>query len=157
WNVLTPQAMVSSGGSTLTKLDDNSVLAGNANPAHDVYEIKVTVAGGPWTAARLETLMHESLPGGGPGRHSNSNFVLIEFEMAAAPAKDPAKVQPVKLVRAEADYSQNGYEVAKAIDGAEGNSGWAVDGPTRKQPATALFVAAAPFGNAEETVLTFRL
>jgi hypothetical protein len=157
WNVLAPQTMTSTGGSTLTKLDDNSVLAGDANPAKDIYEIKVAVAGGPWTAVRLEALTHDSLPGGGPGRHSNSNFVLSEFELAAAAAKGDATTQSVKLVRAEADYSQKDYEVAKAIDGVEGNSGWAVDGPTRKQSATAMFVAEAPFGNAEETVLTFRL
>lgn len=155
WKVLVPQSMTSSGGSTLTKLDDNSVLAGGAKPAQDIYEIKVTLAGGPWTAVRLEALTHDSLPGGGPGRHTNSNFVLSEFELVTATAKDSA--QAVKLMRADADYSQKDYEVAKAIDGVEGNSGWAVDGPTRKQPATAMFVAAAPFGNAEETVLTFRL
>jgi hypothetical protein len=157
WNVLVPQSMTSSGGSTLTKLDDNSILAGDANPTQDIYEFKVTVAGGPWTAVRLEALTHDSLPGGGPGRHTNSNFMLSEFELVTAPAKDHAQSQAVKLARAEADYSQKDYQVAKAIDGVEGNSGGAVDGPTRKQPATAMFVAAAPFGNSEETVLTFRL
>ncbi|MCA9271125.1 MAG: DUF1553 domain-containing protein, partial [Planctomycetales bacterium] len=110
------------------------------------------------TAVRLEALMHESLPGGGPGRHTNSNFVLSEFELVAVSLEDVSKQQTVKFARAIADYSQANYEIGKAIDGTvAGNNGWAVDGPTRKEPATAIFIAAAPFGFAGGTELRFRL
>ena len=139
WQVLTPQEMKSSGGSTLTKLDDNSILVGGANPRHDIYEITARTDAAGLTAVRLEALTHQSLPGGGPGRHTNSNFVLSEFEVTAVSLQDESKSKRIKFVRAVADYSQANYEVAKSIDGTvAGNNGWAVDGPTRKEPATAI-------------------
>ena len=158
WKVLTPETMKSSGGSTLTLQGDNSVLAGGANPQQDVYEITATAQETAITAIRLEALTHPSLPANGPGRHTNSNFVLSEFELTAISMVDSSQSQVVKFSRAEADYSQANYEIAKAIDGTVANSnGWAVDGPTRKEPATALFVAERPFGFAGGTQLQFRL
>lgn len=158
WQILAPTELTSSGGSTMTRLDDNSILVGGANPGKDVYEISATTGATQLTAVRLETLTHPSLPGGGPGRHSNSNFVLSEIELVAVSSADPSKSQPVKFVKAMADYSQNGYGIGNAIDGTiAGNNGWAVDGPTRKEPATAIFVAAEPFGFPGGTELRFRL
>lgn len=158
WNVLSPETLKSSGGSTLTRLDDYSVLAGGANPRHDIYDISSRTDAVDITAVRLETLTHESLPGGGPGRHSNSNFVLSEFELTAISVVDDSKTQTVKFVRAISDYEQANYEVARAINGTVGNNdGWAVDGPTRKKPATAIFVAEKPFGFSGGTELRFRL
>ncbi|MCP4786926.1 MAG: DUF1553 domain-containing protein [Fuerstiella sp.] len=157
WHIITPLTMTSSGGSTLTKLDDNSFVAGGANPRQDVYEITATTQATQLTAVRLEAFTHESLPGGGPGRHTNSNFVLSEFELTATSLQAPSKTQAVKFVQAIADYSQANYEVAKAIDGVSGNSGWAVDGPTRKEDAAAAFIASAPFGYEGGTQLVFRL
>ena len=157
WQVITPLTMTSSGGSTLTRVDDNSFVVGGANPRQDVYEVTAKTESTGLTAVRLEALTHESLPGGGPGRHTNSNFVLSEFELTATSLQAPSKTQAVKFVRAIADYSQANYEVAKAIDGQSGNSGWAVDGPTRKENATAAFVASAPFGFEGGTELVFRL
>ena len=158
WQVLSPQAMKSSGGSTLTKQEDDSILVGGANPRHDIYEIYAQSNAVNITAVRLEALTHPSLPAGGPGRHSNSNFVLSEIELTAISVADSTKIQTVKFIRAEADYSQSNYEVSKTIDGTVANSnGWAVDGPTRKEPATAMFVAAEPFGFEGGTELRFRL
>lgn len=158
WNLLTPAALKSSGGSTLTPLDDFSVLAGGANPRHDIYEISSRTDAVGITAVRLEALTHESLPSGGPGRHSNSNFVLSEFELTAVSVVDDSKTQVVKFVRATADYEQASYEVAKAINGTVANNdGWAVDGPSRKEPAIAIFVAEKPFGFSGGTQLQFRL
>tara|TARA_R110002111_G_scaffold227346_1_gene288796 strand:+ start:679 stop:3720 length:3042 start_codon:yes stop_codon:yes gene_type:complete len=158
WTVLEPFTMKSSGGTTLTKLKDNSLLASGANPQKDIYEITSTTDATNLTAVRLEALTHESLPGGGPGRHSNSNFVLSEFELTAVSMTDPSQRQTVKFTRAIADYSQANYEIDKAIDGNQtGNNGWAVDGPSRKLPATAMFIAGAPFGYEGGTELQFRL
>jgi hypothetical protein len=158
WQILVPDAMTSSGGSTMTKLDDNSIVVGGANPKKDIYEITTQTDADRMTAVRLEALTHSSLPGGGPGRHSNSNFVLSEFEATAVSLKDPAQTQRVIFIKAVADYSQSGYEIAKAIDGTVANSnGWAVDGPTRKENASAMFIAAEPFGFEGGTQLQFRL
>ncbi len=158
WETLDPVRMKSSGGSKLTKQADRSILAGGANPQKDIYEIVAKTQRTNLTAIRLECLTDSSLPGGGPGRHSNSNFVLSEFELTAVSIKDSGKKQRIKFVRAAADYSQAKYEIRKAIDGSvSNNNGWAVDGPTRKKPATAVFVASKPFGFDGGTELVFRL
>ncbi|QDT97157.1 PSD1 and planctomycete cytochrome C domain-containing protein [Gimesia aquarii] len=158
WTVVEPLVMKSSGGTTLIKLVDHSILTSGANPQKDVYEMTAQTDATGMTAVRLEALTHKSLPGGGPGRHSNSNFVLSEFELTAISIADPSQRQEVKFHRAIADYSQANYEIAKAIDGSvAGNNGWAVDGPTRKLPATAMFIASTPFGYKGGTELQFRL
>ncbi|MEC9035720.1 MAG: PSD1 and planctomycete cytochrome C domain-containing protein [Verrucomicrobiota bacterium] len=158
WVILSPKTIKSTGGATLSKLADNSILAGGANSQKDVYEITAEATAGKMTAVRLEALTHQTLPGNGPGRHSNSNFVLSEFELTAISIKNPSQSQVVKFARAIADYSQTGYGVSKAIDGTTANSnGWAVDGPTRKAPATAIFIAALPFGYEGGSLLRFRL
>lgn len=158
WVILSPKTIKSTGGATLSKLADNSILAGGANSQKDVYEITAEATAGKMTAVRLEALTHQTLPGNGPGRHSNSNFVLSEFELTAISIRNPALRQVVKFARAIADYSQTGYGVSKAIDGTTANSnGWAVDGPTRKAPATAIFIAALPFGYEGGSLLRFRL
>ncbi|MEK6233188.1 MAG: DUF1553 domain-containing protein, partial [Planctomycetales bacterium] len=78
--------------------------------------------------------------------------------MTAVSIKDPTKTQSVVFSRATADYSQPEYPVANTIDGTvSGNNGWAVDGPTRKKPAKAMFVAKTPFGFEGGTELVFRL
>jgi len=158
WDVLMPTGATSSGGSTLGRQKDGSVIAGGANPRLDIYNIVGRTNMTNITAVRLEALTHPSLPGGGPGRHSNSNFVLSEFELTAVSVAEPAKTQRVKFVKAIADYSQKNYEIGKAIDGTvANNNGWAVDGPTRKQKATAMFVADQPFGFDGGTEVRFRL
>jgi len=158
WEVIAPRMMKASGGSTLRRLKDNSVLAGGADPRKNIYDISARTDSTGITAVRLEALTHASLPGGGPGRHSNSNFVLSEFELTVISEKKPGHKEVVQFVRASADYSQAGYEVAKAIDRTvAGDSGWAVDGPTRKKPATAIFIPIRPFGFKGGSRLHFRL
>ncbi|MEC9094238.1 MAG: DUF1549 and DUF1553 domain-containing protein, partial [Planctomycetota bacterium] len=160
WKVLEPEkaSLRSTGGSTLVLLDDQSVLAGGANPVHDIYEINGVVFNKKITAIRLEALMDPSLPGGGPGRHSNSNFVLSEIELKAVALDDVSQVKTVTFSSARSEYSQVNYEVEKAIDGrVEGSNGWAVDGPTRKKPVNAIFVAEEAFGFEKGTRLQFRL
>ena len=158
WEILVPREMKASGGSTLRRLKDNSVLAGGADPRKNIYDISARTMATGITAVRLEALTHASLPGGGPGRHSNSNFVLSEFELTVISEKKPGHKEVVQFVRARADYSQAGYEVGKAIDRTvAGNGGWAVDGPTRKKPATAIFIPVRPFGFKGGSRLNFRL
>jgi len=158
WQILSPKTMNSTGGSTLRQLDDNSIIAEGTNPPKDIYEITASTASRKLTAVRLEALTHKTLPGGGPGRHSNSNFVLSEFELTATSARNPSLSKEIKFVKAKADYSQAKYEVSKAIDGTvDTSNGWAVDGPTRKKPATAIFIAKGPFGYEGGTLLRFKL
>lgn len=158
WRVLEPVKLKSSGGSTLTVQADLSFVAGGANPQKDIYEIVATTNMEAIQSVMLECLMDKSLPGGGPGRHTNSNFVLSEFELDVVSLNNPSQKSTVKFAKAQADYSQKNYGIELAIDGTvNGNNGWAVDGPTRKQPATALFVASKPFGFEGGSKLIFRL
>jgi hypothetical protein len=152
WQVLSPSEMKSTGGSTLTLLEDSSVLAGGAGPGNDDYELSFTNVAADVTAIRLEAMTHESLPHKGAGRAFNSNFVLSEFEVHVAPQGDSASPTKVKLASVSADYSQKKFEVARSIDGNLG-TGWAVDGPTRKENSTAVYLLDKPLQSSEQSTL----
>jgi hypothetical protein len=86
----------------------------------------------------------------GPGRFSDGNFVLGEFgvkvgDFGGNPATD------AKLTGAVADFSQQTFEVAKAIDGkrGDGNNGWAVSNQFGV-PHYAAFQFEKPLGDAEK-------
>lgn len=160
WQVLDPGEFTSTGGASLRKLDDGSVLAEGTNPSQEVYEVTARTTATGIFAFRLEALTHETLPAQGPGRADNSNFVLSEFEVEAASASDPEKFEKVKFTLAHADYSQTsgGYLIEKAIDGiVDGTNGWAVDGNVKHENRTAYFVASAPLGFSDGTLLRIRL
>jgi hypothetical protein len=156
WTVVEPTAAKSSGGSTLTPQDDHSLLAGGANPAKDTYTITAETQRTGITAVRLEALTHASLPGGGPGRYPNSNFVLTDFVLEAISLADPKQSQLVRFVKVIADYEQKGYPAGSTIDNNR-SSGWAVDGPTHKKDCAAVFVAEEAFGFEGGTELRFTL
>ena len=122
----------STGGSTLAKQPDGSVLASGTNPDKDVYEVVAPARLANIRGFRLEALTHESLVGKGTGRADNANFVLTGFEVESATEAAPDAWSPVPIARAEADYFQadGDFRVAKAID-ADPSSGWAVDGDTQ--------------------------
>ena len=158
WEIIDPTQFQSSGGSTLSKLDDHSILVSGNNPQHDIYVITGKTHATNLNAIRLEALTHESLPGGGPGRHTNSNFVLSEFEVEATSLTNPEVTQQIQFAKAISDYSQVGYDISKTIDEITTNSnGWAVDGPTRKQSAHAIWISDQPFGFEGGTALKFTL
>jgi hypothetical protein len=152
WRVLSPSEMKSTGGSTLTLLDDSSILVSGASPGSDDYELKFTDVASEVTAIRLEALTHESLPHQGAGRAFNSNFVLSEFEVSIAPEGAPAGPARIRLASVTADYEQKNYEVSQSIDGNLG-TGWAVDGPTRKENATAVYLFDKPLSLSEGSSL----
>ncbi len=157
WQVLIPTELKSTGGSTLTRLDDASVLATGGSSGHDDYELTFTLTADiAITAIRLEALTHDSLPHNGPGRAFNSNFVLNEFEVVRVPVADPEQATSVTLASVTADYSQKDFEVARSIDGNLG-TGWAVDGPTRKESATAVYLLEMPLQVSEPTWLRVTL
>src|SRR5205823_1761252 len=108
WTVLDPSDLVSSGGATLRKRDDRSILAEGENPDHDTYHILAPAGLGAITALRLEALPDDSLGGKGPGRSPNGNAVLTEVRLALTGAEDPGRQVPVKIKAAIADHSQPG-------------------------------------------------
>ena len=160
WIVLDPTEFVSTGGSTLTKLDDNSLLAEGENPNKDTYEITARVDETDLRLVRLEALTDDTLPNTGPGRAPNANFVLSEIEAEIVSIADPERRETIEFVGAAADHEQmNGpYLVSAAIDGIIDNTnGWAVEGFKRRENRTALFLSRDPFGFEGGTELRIRL
>ncbi|MEI8371112.1 MAG: DUF1553 domain-containing protein, partial [Planctomycetia bacterium] len=101
----------------------------------DTYEFEALIPAGNFSGLRLEVLPDPSLAGGGGfGRAGNGNIVVSKIEAEIEPPGD-AKVIPVDLKRAEADYEQTGWPAASVLKG-ENGKGWAIDGqvPDRREP-----------------------
>ena len=137
WNLLTPDKVTSIGGAKFQKLEDGSWLASGPNVAKDVYSVASPVLEGALGGFLLECFPDASLPERSLGRYSNGNFVLTKVE-AKISAPSLTKPMSVKLRKAVADYSQKNWTIAMVNDG-NASKGWAVDGPTRKEPCKALF------------------
>ncbi len=118
WTVLKPDCFSSAEGSTLSPLPDGSLLSGGKRPQRDTYTISATIpAGGPpldrVSAIRIETMNDNSLPHGGPGRQDNGNFHLSEVQVFAGDVQS----KPLALAAATADFDQQDWGIARAIDG----------------------------------------
>src|SRR5262249_22489935 len=99
WTALVPSELKSAAGATLTKQDDQSVLA-TGTLAKDTYTFVAPVELKGITGLRLEALADDSLPGKGPGRAQNGNFVLHELKVTIASKADPAQAAAVELTNA---------------------------------------------------------
>lgn len=115
WTVLDASEMKSQVGATFKKNDDKSIFVAGAN-GKDTYTIVAPTDAAGITGIRIEALSDAALPVGGPGRAQNGNFVLSELKVTAAPKGDPSKVAAVELQNASADFSQEAWGVAGAID-----------------------------------------
>jgi hypothetical protein len=120
---LEPADLQSSMNATLAKQPDHAVLVSGAN-GKGTYTVTLNTDLATITALRLEVLTDGQFPAGGPGRAGNGNAVLSELSATAAPTADPSKAVPLAFSRATADFGQDGYPVANAIDGNPA-SGWA--------------------------------
>lgn len=128
WKWLTP-TLVSAESTHRAELKpqaDGSILV-SGNPSEtDTYIVKVTSDGSPMGSLRIEALTDASLGNKGPGRTPHGNFVLTEVKVNVVKPNEPAA--PVKLATAAADFSQEQFPAANAIDG-QLKSGWAIHGP----------------------------
>ncbi len=157
WQTLSPAGFISTGGATLTKLEDNSILVSGQQSPRDTYTVNFATDLTGITAFRLETLVDPSLPKNGPGRAADGNLVLTEFAVKAARPKDPGTTEPIPFSQAIAAHSQDGYAVSGAIDGNR-KTGWAIaprDGVSVDQ--SAVFTTVNDAGFAEGTVFTVTL
>src|SRR5262249_55212927 len=125
WVVLDPIAMASAAGTTLSRLPDRSILASGTSPAADTYTIVAETDLEHITAMRVAVLDDPSLPGNGPRRTSNADFVLSEVFLTAAPRVASGRAVAVGLQAPSADFSQEQWDVAGAIDG-DRKTGWAI-------------------------------
>ena len=119
WRALRPTRVQSEGGATLTVLPDSSVLASGSNPQSDTYTVEAPSGIGAIAAVRLEVLPDPSLPHQGPGRDSEGNFFLSDFNLDIG--------QPVKWKTVEGDDAQDGYAASNLLHRETGLRGWAID------------------------------
>ncbi len=154
WTALEPFDLKSSAGATLIKQPDNSILVLGLLTTPDNYTIKVKTNLVGITGLRLEVLSDPNLPGKGPGRAANGNFVLGEFQVSFA-KDDKDKAKPVKLTRPQATFSQDGFNIANLIDG-NPDTGWAV-APQFGKSQTAVFETLNRPGGKDGAILTFRM
>ena len=128
WVPLLPSSATGPKEATLTIESDRSVAVESKQARNAVLTVVLPTNLRNITAFRLEAIANEKFPNGGPGRAGDGNFVLTEFEVFAAPAGKLAEAKKVDLHKPLADFSQQGYEIAKAISGNpnDGGKGWAV-------------------------------
>jgi hypothetical protein len=176
WIVVRPVVdEITDGGQRYVPLKDGSFLAQGYAPTKHRVKMAVKTDLGIITAFRLELLTAPELPLGGPGRSIRGTCALTEFEVEAAPADKPGKVEKVKLVRATSDMElpekpldaifndKSGKKrvtgpVAYSIDGKQ-DTAWGIDaGPGRRnQPRKAVFNAEKQIAYPNGTILTFYL
>ena len=147
WQALSDEKVSATENAEFKRLDDGSWLVSGGTAAKETYTVEATVAPGLLTAIRLEALPDDSHPGKSLGRAFNGNFVLSAFEIRLKTTD--GKTTPLPLVKAETDYDQDGWSIAKLAPTpmtkgkkADNNKvGWAIGGnlPENRVPRKAIF------------------
>ena len=176
WVVVEPATdELSTGGQKYLPLGDGSLLAQGYAPTKHRAKFTGTTNEQFITAFRLELLTHPDLPLGGPGRSIEGTGALTEFEVEAAPADAPEKIEKIKLVAASSDielpeapleaiYDDRGGKprvtgpAAYAIDGKD-ETAWGINlgAGRRNQPRKAVFMPEKPISHPAGATLTFYL
>ena len=140
WSPLPSDMMLSTSGADLVG-DGDSIAARGARPEQDTYVITSHPPPTRVTGVKLEVLSDESLPMKGPGRNDNGNFHLSEFVLEHFPSgsKEPVRV---RLSNSRADFDQEGWTIAHAIDG-NPKTAWGIH-PKVGQDHTAVFILESP-------------
>jgi hypothetical protein len=152
WTPLDLAEVRATNGIELTKQPDGSVKAGGARPKGTEYVVKGDTKLAGITGVLLEVLPAADEGAFGPGRAADGNFVLGELGVKVGDFGGSAATV-LKLTGAVADFSQQNFEVAKAIDGkrGDGNNGWAVSNQFGV-PHYAAFQLEKPVGDAEKGI-----
>ena len=142
----------------MKKLPDGSILATGKNPQADTYTFDAKTTRSGITGIRIEVIPDPSLPNGGPGRDSEGNFFLSDFEVDVAPAANPTAVEHVVFRAAEGNEFQPGYSAKGLVNKSPGLHGWAIDS-TKPEPwiRQAVLTPEKPFGAPGGSQLTIRL
>lgn len=116
WSVAMPVDAVSSGGATLTIEEGGLVVASGTNPDKDTYTLEVSTDLPQVGALKLEALASDALPGNGPGRAGNGNFVVNKIELQIGEQK-------LEWAAASSTHDQSGFPAANLVSN---DKGWAV-------------------------------
>jgi mono/diheme cytochrome c family protein len=155
WTILHPASITAAMGSVPAKQPDGSVRFGGKRPEVDTYTVEAPADVRGITAVRLEVLTDDSLPHKGPGRQDNGNLHVSEFRVQAAPRSNPTARQAVALQNPSADFNQEGWTVAMAIDG-NLRTAWGIY-PEVGKPHAAVFEFKDPVSYEGGALLTFTL
>ncbi len=122
WTQFMVQEAKSVGGAEIRDQGDGVYLVSGANAAFDTYEIRGRVAAGSISGVLLECFTDPSLPEQSLGRYPNGNFVLSRVVVTVG---SPGEVQrkTSRVIKAVADYSQNGWDIANIVTGSKGVAG----------------------------------
>src|ERR1017187_8815128 len=135
WKALTPVTAASAGGSELKVEKDHSVLASGKKAITDTYTLSFTNGLKDVVGLRVEALPHDTLPGRGPGRAEDGNFVLTEVVATIRRLDKTTNAISFNLARADFEQSQSTvtpsiptWGAASVIDGhpKSAGSGWAI-------------------------------
>jgi hypothetical protein len=152
WQALPDEKVSAKENAEFKRLDDGSWLVSGGTAAKETYVVEATPAPGLLTAVRLEALPDDSHPGKSLGRAFNGNFVLSAFEIRLKTSDGKSTALP--LVKAEADYDQPGWSIAKLAPAPmtkgkpkkpdSDKAGWAIGGnlPENRVPRKAIFTIA---------------
>jgi mono/diheme cytochrome c family protein len=110
-------SVTSKSKATFKAQPDGSQLATGKQGANDTYTVVVELPSERVSGLRLDVLPDSSLPGKGPGRSKDGNFVLSEIAVRADTA--------IALHSPHADFSQGRWAVADAVDG-KLDTGWGI-------------------------------
>jgi hypothetical protein len=130
WKILEVRKPRSIGGAKLALRGPGSILASGKNPPTDTHVMEIVAPAGGLAVLRLEALPADGLPGRGPGRASNGNFVLTEIKARKA-GDAAAPLLPFKSARAT--FEQTGASAGNpwgrwvaeaAIDNDAKGPGW---------------------------------
>jgi hypothetical protein len=125
------QGEASGAATTFMPKGDGSLVAVGDAPLKGDYVVSLRGELGGAKALRLTVLPEDGLPGNGPGRANNGNFVLSEVEVFLGAGE---QIERLAIVSADADFAQPGFAPAGVFDG-DLATGWALQG---RHEATAL-------------------
>lgn len=130
------------GGDAVCRVDASGVISvSGPSPAENDYTIQLPLAAGVLSGIRIQALVPDEAGNPGVGRNpEDPNFVLSELELSIAGSDK--SFQPLRIARATADFSQQGWPVTAAFDG-DLKSGWAIS-PRQSEMHTAVFVLSDP-------------
>lgn len=136
WSPLLKSEFESKQNVMLSQTDDRTFVAEDELPEKDTWKLTLELpAEQTVTAIRITT---QPKPPGGKWKDKNVALRELTAELIEE-GKEPVKL---KLIRPRADFSQSGWDVAKAIDG-NTNVGWAFS-PKAADPHGAIFEFAEP-------------
>jgi hypothetical protein len=167
WQPLSDEKVSAKENAEFKRLDDGSWLVSGGTADKETYVIEAVPTGSMLTAVRLEALPDDSHPGKSLGRAFNGNFVLSAFEVRLRTAD--GKTTNIPLVKAETDYDQAGWTIAKlapapmtkgkAKKASSDKAGWAIAGNEAKNrvPRKAIFtVSPTPIPAGAKLIVVMR-